>query len=64
MSEKSVLSMKIDSVIRDEFSEYCESIGLSQSQVIAALIKGLMSGDLTLVLDNKRGLVPVANKER
>ena len=62
---KVMFSTRLDSDIQKKFSEYCERVGLSQSQVVSGLVVGLMNGDIELYLDPVKGLVPrTPNREK
>lgn len=61
---KVMFSTRLESDIQKKFSEYCERVGLSQSQVVSSLLIGLMNGDIELYLNNEKGLVPrIPNRE-
>ena len=59
---KVVFSTRLESDIQKKFSEYCEKVGLSQSQVVTSLIVGLMNRDIELYLDPEKGLTPRVNR--
>lgn len=62
---KTTLSTQIDRELRDSFAEYCKGIQQKQNLVLEAFFKGLLGGELMLVLDPKAGLrVVCANREK